>query len=290
MNRKKFMDSTRMIVSCLKEYNVKLCRKGLLERGLKMKLYIGDFKNLENKFLKETFNPNGNGNGTELKIKLNGEKEALVLENINKLKTALKALDKTISTLKGEIKSLIRKVNYDAWVNRVDLISSRFKSLYSDLNNDLYNHLYKMSTKIDTVWNNVSTDSEWIIGNICNSYTDVKELVTDFEEDDLNGLFSEEKKQDVDNVTGKLNENKNSKKRKSDPADDLKEKIQKKEPTVKDTRNSEVKNAKNELFDPVSTDESSEDETSIINNAITTDEVGEIDIDDFTHLLYEHIN
>lgn len=49
--------NTRMVVSCTKAYNEKLCKKGLLERSIKMKLYIGDFKNLENSFLKEMFNP-----------------------------------------------------------------------------------------------------------------------------------------------------------------------------------------------------------------------------------------
>lgn len=270
MNRTKFMDLTRLVVSCMKEYNAKLCRKGLLERGIGNKLYIGDFKNLENKFLKEIYNPKSNGNGT----KLNGEKEAHVKKEIEKLKTAIKALDNTICTLKNEVSSLIKKEVYDAWLKRIMIISSRFKSMYSDVNNNLYDHLYKVSTKTDQVWNNISTDSKWITDNICNAYMDVKEVIDDFDENDLNGLFEEEKGREVNNIVGNTNE----RKRKSELNESCKEKVRKRESSVKD-KNS-IKGAKrNKNF--ISCDHMP---------AIGMDEVGEIDVGDFTDLLSKHMN
>lgn len=246
------MNLTRMVVSCIKTHNEKLCRKGLLERSIKMKLYIGDFKNFENGFLKETFNPNGSKNEAEMKSKLNAEKEAVVIKSIKKLKTALETLDKTINTLKKEVSSLIKKENYDAWEKRIGTISNRFKSLYSDMNNELYNYHYKMSIKEASAWNNIFSDSNWIDSNICSLYTNVNELVVDFEEGDINGLFCIEKEQ-------------NNRKRKSESGGDLADKtdkIQKRETMTGDNRNEDERKA---------------------------DEVGEIDASDFEELLRTHL-
>lgn len=46
------------------------------------------------------------------------------------------------------------------------MISTRFKSLFSDINNDNYIHYFKMSKKIRNTWDNVSHDILWI-KNVC---------------------------------------------------------------------------------------------------------------------------
>lgn len=51
MNRVCFTKSTGSILVHLKEYNHRLCRKGLLQRMQGLKIAIGDQKSIENDFL-----------------------------------------------------------------------------------------------------------------------------------------------------------------------------------------------------------------------------------------------
>ncbi len=91
MNRTDILNSTGSVLVHLKAYNNKLCRKGLLERGLNMKISIGNFVNLENAFIRDSFNQNVNKNDllAEFKEKTTKEMESeaktlyLQLEAIN---------------------------------------------------------------------------------------------------------------------------------------------------------------------------------------------------------------
>lgn len=54
MNRAELLRLTGNLMVHLKTYNYKLCKKGLLERGLEMKILIENFMNFENEWLKKT--------------------------------------------------------------------------------------------------------------------------------------------------------------------------------------------------------------------------------------------
>lgn len=155
MNREYFSQSTKNVLLHLKEYNFKLCRKGILERAIEMKIDIGEFKNAENVFLKNMFNASDDADMFE---KFNEDKRKQIDIEINKLKVALTALDKTIVNIKNDVKSKIDKRIYGEWLNRIECMSKRFKILYSDVNNNLYNHFYKLSCERNATWNNLLSD------------------------------------------------------------------------------------------------------------------------------------
>ena len=56
MNREYFSQSTKRILVHMRAYNYKLCRKGLLQRAENMNLTIGEFKNEENCVFNDIFN------------------------------------------------------------------------------------------------------------------------------------------------------------------------------------------------------------------------------------------
>lgn len=51
---------------------------------------------------------------------------------------------------------------YEKWSKRIQSISQRFKSLFSDIANDEFNRRYKMSEKLCLSWDNVLFDVSWI--------------------------------------------------------------------------------------------------------------------------------
>lgn len=264
MNQVKFSEYTRRILVHAKAYNQKLCKKGLLERGLKMKIYFGDFTLLEDQFIKTNFNPD---NGENPLNEFNEKKSLIVQKEIKKLKAALLALDKTINGIKQEVNSLIKEETYNAWLRRVTAISNRFKCLYSEIFNDMYNHLYKANKITESALSLIAVDSRWINNNICDSYKDIKEVVLDFNESDISALFSENSVPETEGIKrksdGKVNDCDCNKKHKESNEDNQSVSIQ-------------VEN-----LDPISSDEFSEDESTILNEIVTIDEVGEINISDF---------
>lgn len=196
MNRQHFLDSTKRVVIYLKEYNFKLCRKGLLERGLEMKISFGEFKTIEQEFLKRSLQNEGNISTEEL-FK---EKEKSMQKEIKILENALVGLSHTINSVKSDVKSRINKENYGVWLRRITKISDRFKGLYSEINNDQYNHGYKMSKKYGNAWNNILHEVQWTKTNVCNLYanlgnmSEVTKNVEGFQEGDLSTLFFEKSK------------------------------------------------------------------------------------------------
>lgn len=164
MNREQFSNSTRLTLMHMKAFNYKLCRKGLLERGVSMKLFIGNFTNLGNDFLKNSLI---SGKNEDLLNKLNEEKEKVMNKEIRNLNLALQSLDITINTIRKEVQVGVSGEIYNGWLKRINMISTRFKTMYSNINNDYYNHFYNISKKNDAVWGNITKDVQWL-NNICN--------------------------------------------------------------------------------------------------------------------------
>lgn len=282
MNQAKFSEFTKLALVHLKSYNYKLCRKGLLERGMQMKIYFGDFSLLEDRFLKDSFNQYSCRE--DLKKKLEEKKALIVQKELGKLKTALVALDRTISNIKRDVQSLVKEETYNAWLKRVTVISNRFKCQYSEINNDLYNHLYKANRTTESALNCIIVDSHWINKNICDSHKDIRELVLDFNETDIETdigtLFSDEMEQ-------------KSGKRKSEteartPEKKRKQSEEKSESITEDRVEKRTANSNVDGLDPVSTEEFSEDESEILNEIVTVvDEVGEVNLSDFMDNLYQ---
>lgn len=123
MNRQYFTNSTRLAVIHIKELNYKLCRKGLLERCSKLKLYPGEFKVSENEFLVDSLNSNDNA-----LTKMNETKMKLMENEISKIKNSLKALKRTISSIKNDVQSRVSSETYQVWLKHIDKISLNFKT------------------------------------------------------------------------------------------------------------------------------------------------------------------
>lgn len=159
MEREEFLNSTRMMIILLKEFNNKLCKKGLLERTLHIKLFLGDFKSIENDFIRNILT---SGYSITLLENLRKEKENAVNDEINKLKRSTEALSRSMNTIRENLRSKLDVNMYDVWSKRIDAISTRFKIMYSDINNDYYNHFYKMSKNTDLAWSKIREETQWL--------------------------------------------------------------------------------------------------------------------------------
>lgn len=100
MNREYFSNQTRLALIYLKSYNQKLCRKGLLDRCLKAKLYFGDYKNIECDYLKKSLEIEVD---SVHMVNFNAENEKQMTQEIEQLKESLNALNKSIITVKRNV-------------------------------------------------------------------------------------------------------------------------------------------------------------------------------------------
>lgn len=132
----------------LRQYNHKLCRKGLLERGMNVGKLFGDFKELENRYLIKLMSlPSANVD--ELLSDLKKRKTDMVKMEINKLKLQLTNLTETIKTRKFNHQQKMDEISFVNWLKFIQDISVEFKKQFSDECNDLYGHLYKMDGKYE---------------------------------------------------------------------------------------------------------------------------------------------
>lgn len=148
--------ATGKVLVYLKGYNYKLCRKGLLERGIGVGKSFGEFKNIENEFMKRAAMPNEKIDNllTELKER----KSEFVEKELRQLKNAMEALKKTIENAKKEVQSKISVYSYGKWLEQINGSSMRLKKLFSDEFNSLYNHLYKKDKKFEETLMNIVSD------------------------------------------------------------------------------------------------------------------------------------
>lgn len=157
-----------------------------------LNLFFGEFKTLETEYMRECLFTIEDKRAF---TKLNEAKEKMIKCEVMKLKTSLGALERTITTIKEDVKSRTSGQVYEVWLKRINRISERFKSLYSEINNDQFNHLYKMSKKARNAWDNVSLDLEWLKTNVCDYYSDDNKKAVKTDEsvngDDFKKLFEE---------------------------------------------------------------------------------------------------
>lgn len=191
MNRKHFTESTRSILIHLREYNYKLCRKGLLERIRGMKVIYSESKTVENLIIGKSLQcVKGATHRNDMIDGIHNEELKGMTSETERLATAIKSLQKTIVNIRDEVKSRINGRIYNMWWNRVDNISQCWKKTYSDINNELYNHLYKVSRIQLNGWNSIIRNIGWIEENVFVEIDDISELIEGFEEGDLSNLFS----------------------------------------------------------------------------------------------------
>jgi len=135
---------TGQIVIHLKGLNQRLCRKGLLERGISVGKWFGNFKSLENELMKKAAVQNGNVE--ELLLELQKQKSKIVYDELNRLKRELRFLNKSITRIKQNVLIKAGGGIYCKWMYYINEFSADFVKMYSNEANDLFNHLYRMDT------------------------------------------------------------------------------------------------------------------------------------------------
>lgn len=195
----------------LKGYNYKLCRKGLLERGLSVGKSFGNFKNIENEYLSKIPMQNTNG----VKENTNGVKEIIselkkrkldeTKKEIRKLEIELQNLDKTIKNKKKEIRQKTDDFTYIKWSQFINDSGLKFKILFSDECNDLYNHLYQNDGKLEkkTLLNIASN-----IGNINNEII-IEKMKKDLQKEFLNPNIEDDLLKNFLNSSGGMDNERN---------------------------------------------------------------------------------
>lgn len=172
-----------------KGYYYKLCRKGLLERGISVGKCFGNFKDLENEYMSKFSFPNANVH--ELLSEFKKLKAESVKKEIMKLKFEMENLGRTISNKKAEIQKKTDEFTYRKWSQYINEASLKFKKLFSDEINDLFNHLYRMDEKYEEtlrqlISENLVTSNEILVNTMRN------ELLNEFQADDNEDvLFTE---------------------------------------------------------------------------------------------------
>lgn len=142
----------------LRQYNHKLCRKRLLERGKNVGNWFGDFKDLENQYLNKLMSlPNANAD--ELISDLKKQKADMVTMEINKLKCQITNLTKTIKNRKFSQQQKMEEISYVNWSIFIHESSKKFKIHFSDEFNDLFDHLYKMDGKYEETLRKIASEN-----------------------------------------------------------------------------------------------------------------------------------
>ncbi|HEY0221516.1 MAG TPA: hypothetical protein VGC17_01710, partial [Lactovum miscens] len=178
-----------------------------------------------------------------------------------------------------------------------------FKTLYSEIHNDQYNHWYKMSKKYSNAWDNISYDMKWIKKNVCNFYPNF-ENVEVLGEDDLHSMFGSSLNNSSVNVSSINTSSANASfvnascvKRSADDAgtgtDANSFKMRKMDSNEVSTKSNVLKEndhcipLKKSDLENVSDGELSDsfDESTIINNIVLVDEVGEVDLSNFEDMI-----
>ncbi len=156
----------------LKAYNSKLCRKGLLERGLSVGKFMSEFKELETEFLRKA--AQRNSNVQELVKEIKKEKSVSILNELKILKRGMEGLTKTMENVKKEVKSMTDGASLQKWAKHTDDIAKKFKIFYSAEANNLYDHFYKMDGKFEQLISEIERDTKLIKRNVSTPFSKKK--------------------------------------------------------------------------------------------------------------------
>lgn len=151
------------------EYNIRLFRKSILERGLDNGISVGNFKNLENTFIRLAFISRSD-NAVPL-ADLKRRKTDDMKNELQILKVEMDALDKAIVNIRLEVKSITSKKIYEKWTKTIHDSIMKFQKLFAE-NNEL---VYKMSEEYDETFGSIMND-------IDRSYRNIFELSQNYKE------------------------------------------------------------------------------------------------------------
>lgn len=150
------------------EYNMRLFRKGILERGLESGIMIGNFKKLDNSYMKQVFT--STSDNAVFLADLVSRKTDDMKNELKRLKIEMDALGKTMGNVTLEVKSKTSKKIYEKWTEAINGTAIKFQKLFSK-NNEV---VYKMSENYEKTFSSIMNDIERKYRNICELYQNNK--------------------------------------------------------------------------------------------------------------------
>lgn len=143
-----------------KEFNEKLCKKVSLERAIKENRKFGDFKQLENEYMKLSSNPvEGH---EDLLVDFEKRKNEMMEKEIKELKNKLENINRSIGNLRLEVKSKTSKINYNKWSLAIHESTNKIKGMFSKNQDDWF----KMTMNREKTMNLIMKDIHRISTNM----------------------------------------------------------------------------------------------------------------------------
>lgn len=176
------------MIVMLRCYSEKLCRKGLLERGLRSGLLIRNFKSIENEFM-TSLACYEEDPGLLLTSLVKAKNES-VSKELTLLKSSLENLKTTIGNLRIEVKSKVEKRIYEKWTEHVNAQSTKFTQVFSK-SNDFH---YKVAEEENKEMSNLYYNISHFATNTTFPYEEniKKKRQIEAEAEELNEMFSDE--------------------------------------------------------------------------------------------------
>lgn len=138
----------------MKSYCEKLCRKGLLERGLRNGILIGEFREIEKEYMKKMAKCESD-HGILLTEMMN-EKAATVNKELSMLIKTIKNLDISIGNVRMEAVKVFARPIFEKWTKHVDEQLKKFSEMYSKSNEWLYKYAETTTKGMSNVFFNVN--------------------------------------------------------------------------------------------------------------------------------------
>lgn len=142
-----------------------MCRKGMLERGKKAGLLMGNFANLENDFLRKATDEDNKDTNCLVEFKMN--MSSAMDREIKNLESQMKSLEITIKNRKESIRIGISEGCFVEWSTKINLISTRFKQKYSNEFNAMYDYYFRLNKFYGKDWDNFNHDINDMTKKMC---------------------------------------------------------------------------------------------------------------------------
>lgn len=291
---------TASVLIHLKENNAKMCRIGLLRRGLKAGIPIGSFKVLENQTFRKLAESNTNSDFEGTMAGITKLKLAANNQEIEKIQKELECLSKTIGNFRVQMKSMVNKAYYEKWTAHVNDIGHKLTEMFSAENENLFKLAEKeagskdlnkaqdsKNKKMENIFHRIYS----FANNFTTPYIEDVELKLLFQNDDSNPfetLFTQE----IPTPSTTMNDPKTTN---ESPNESLKENYsnKRKQSNVLCSIKHKLSNEMNEMN--VESKEPKKPKMNVESKKPKTkskmkDEVGNVDLNDFDYLLNEYVN
>lgn len=139
--------------------------KGMLERGVSVKMWFGEFHDLENEMLKMIAAPVPDFE--KVLSDINKKKAVLVRNKIQCLGVETENLRRTIDNKKREVQSNVDEDSYLKWKEYVDRCALDFKIMFSNEANSMFDHYYKVDRASERVFMKISSSTNGMIRDVC---------------------------------------------------------------------------------------------------------------------------